>query len=99
MTREVGGYTVEGRYFIVKVPDWWKEMDPLPPPSPDDRWFDRVSHFKAELTGPWIRWPVWRRPWTLEAPVEVSVEPIEPIEPAEPEDCLPLEEGKSCPSS
>ena len=75
MRREVGGYTVEGRYFIVKVPDWWKEMDPLPPPSPDDRWFDRVSHFKAALTGPWIRWPVWRRPWTIEAPAAAPVEP------------------------
>lgn len=88
MTREVGGFTVEGRYFIVKVPDWWKEMDPLPPPSPYDRWFDRVSHFKAELNGPWIRRPVWRSPWKVEAPVPVA---------PEPEALVASEEGKSCP--
>lgn len=63
MARQIGGFSVEGRYFIVQVPDEWKETDPLPAPSPDDLWFDRASDFKAALNGPWIRKPVWRSAW------------------------------------
>jgi hypothetical protein len=62
MKRQIGGFTVEGRYFIVQVPDGWNEMEPLPDPSPSDLWFDNVSRFKAALRGPWIRRPVWRSP-------------------------------------
>ena len=63
MTRPIGGFSLEGRYFIVQVPEGWTEMDPLPEASPDDLWFDRVSDFKAALHGPWIRRPVRRSVW------------------------------------
>lgn len=64
MRRHIGGFTVEGRYFIVHVPEGWMETHPLPPPSADDLWFDHASAFKAALRGPWIRKPVWRSAWT-----------------------------------
>jgi hypothetical protein len=64
MSRQIGGFSVEGRYFIVNVPDGWTETQPLPPPSPDDLWFDRVSDFKNALRGPWIRKPVKRMTWS-----------------------------------
>jgi hypothetical protein len=63
MARQIGGFSVEARYFILEVPDGWKETDPLPAPSPDDRWYDSVTEFKAALRGPWIRRPVRRRVW------------------------------------
>jgi hypothetical protein len=63
MARQIGGFSLEGRYFIVQVPDEWKEMDPLPDPSPADLWFDHVTEFKAALRGPWIRRPVRRIMW------------------------------------
>ena len=64
MTRHIGGFTVEGRYFIVEVPDGWTETQPLPEAGPRDLWFDRVTDFKKALNGPWIRKPVWRVAWT-----------------------------------
>jgi len=63
MPRMVGGQNLEGRYFIVRVPDDWKENEQLPPPSPDDRWFERLTDFKSALDGPWIRKPVRRQPY------------------------------------
>jgi hypothetical protein len=64
MAKQIGGFTVEGRYFIVQVPDEWQETHPLPAPSPDDLWFDRVTDFKEALNGPWIRKPVKRAEWS-----------------------------------
>jgi hypothetical protein len=64
MARQMGGFSLEGRYFIVEVPDEWKEMEPLPKPGPTDLWFDHVTEFKAALRGPWIRWPVRRSVWS-----------------------------------
>jgi hypothetical protein len=58
MSRRIGGQNFEGRYFIITVPDGWTENDPLPPPTPEDRWFDRLTDFKAELDCPWIRRPL-----------------------------------------
>ena len=58
MARRIGGQNLEGRFFIVTVPDDWTENDPLPAPSPEDRWFDRMSDFKAALDCPWIRRPL-----------------------------------------
>jgi hypothetical protein len=63
MTRQIGGVTVEGRYFIVHVPEGWMETQPLPAPSRDDLWFDRITEFKSALNGPWIRQPVRRSMW------------------------------------
>jgi len=63
MTRHIGGTTLEGRYFIVQVPDGWKETDPLPAPTAADLWFERLTDFKAALKGPWIHKPVRRQPW------------------------------------
>jgi hypothetical protein len=62
MPRQVGGESFEGRYFIVEVPDSWQGTDPLPPPSPADRWFDKQSEFETALNGPWIRSRVRRYP-------------------------------------
>ena len=64
MARQIGGFSLEGRYFIVQVTDEWKELDPLPKPSPADLWFDHVTDFKAALHGPWIRRPVRRSMWS-----------------------------------
>ncbi len=91
MPDHIGGYSVEGRYFIVNVPEGWKETDPLPPVRPDDRWFDHVSAFKAALKGPWIRKPVWRSAWTGEpvAPVPVPEAPVH-IDHAHPIAPLPI---------
>jgi hypothetical protein len=77
MTRPIGGFSLEGRFFIVQVPEEWNEMDPLPAVSPDDQWFDDVSEFKRALHGPWIRMPVRRTPWT-------SFEPAIPAAPTGP---------------
>jgi hypothetical protein len=66
MTRQVGGRTFEGQYFIVNVPEDWNEMTPLPPPGPDDMWFDNETDFKAALNGPWIRKFVRRERWKLD---------------------------------
>jgi len=63
----VGGMNYEGRYFIVRVPDTWANGEPLPAPSPDDRWFDRLQDFTAALRGPWDRKPVHRRAWAASA--------------------------------
>jgi hypothetical protein len=60
----VGGMNYEGSYFIVQVPETWTNGDPLPPPSPDDRWFDKLQDFTATLRAPWSRKPVHRRAWT-----------------------------------
>jgi hypothetical protein len=68
MPEHIGGMTFEGRYFIVKVPDGWKHGDPLPPPGPDDQWFDRQTDFKNALRGPWIRKPIRRQPWKADGP-------------------------------
>jgi hypothetical protein len=76
MRRSIGGFSLEGRYFIVQVPEEWNEMDPLPAASPGDQWFDNISAFKAALSGPWIRRPVRRRMWTGERP-ETTVPPID----------------------
>ena len=62
MPRQVGGQNFEGRYFIVVVPETWKDADPLPDPSPDDRWFDKQSDFEEALNGPWSRNRVRRQP-------------------------------------
>ena len=62
MARLVGGQNFEGRFFIVVVPDTWKESDPLPDPSPDDRWFDKQSEFEDALKAPWIRSRIRRQP-------------------------------------
>jgi hypothetical protein len=72
MRRSIGGFSLEGRYFIVQVPEEWNEMDPLPPVGPGDQWFDNVSAFKAALCGPWIRKPVRRSMWTGERPVTTT---------------------------
>jgi hypothetical protein len=63
MPKRIGGQNLEGRYFIISVPDDWTENDPLPAPSPDDRWFDRMSDFRASLDCPWIRVPLRHSPW------------------------------------
>jgi hypothetical protein len=63
MERRVGGLNYEGRNFIVKVSDEWRISDPLPPPGPEDLWFDRLADFTAELQGPWNRKPVNRHAW------------------------------------
>jgi len=63
MPKHIGGQNLEGRYFIISVPDDWTENDPLPPPSPEDQWFDRMSEFKAALDCPWIRVPRRHSPW------------------------------------
>jgi hypothetical protein len=76
MTRHIGGFSLEGRYFIVQVPEGWKETDSLPDPSPEDLWFDRVSEFKAALHGPWIRKPVRRSAWK-ESPLVAALPPID----------------------
>jgi hypothetical protein len=64
--RHIGGQNLEGRFFIISVPAGWTQNDPFPEPGPDDRWFDRVTDFKAALDCPWIRRPVrfaqWRDP-------------------------------------
>jgi hypothetical protein len=70
MAQHIGGYSLEGRYFIVEVSDDWKEMDPLPPVSPSDQWFDAASDFKAALRGPWIRKPVRRYEWATSSTLE-----------------------------
>jgi hypothetical protein len=67
MSKRVGGITYEGRYFITLVPDEWTLGKPLPAPTPDDRWFDRLTDFVAALDGPWSREPVNRQPWTADA--------------------------------
>src|SRR5690242_18906103 len=63
MSRRIGGQNLEGQYFIVAVPDSWTQGDPLPPPSPDDRWFDRISDFKMALDCPWVRGPMRYARW------------------------------------
>ena len=72
MGRRIGGQNFEGRYFIITVPDNWTENDPLPSPGPEDRWFERLSDFKAALDCPWIRTPLrhqeWREPARAEIP-------------------------------
>ena len=78
MTRQIGGFSLEGRHFIVDVPEGWKEMDPLPDVSADDRWFDHISDFKAALRGPWIRKPVRRSPWQASATLGAQAVPATP---------------------
>ena len=58
----MGGQNFEGRYFIVTVPDTWKDTDPLPDPGTDDLWFDKQSEFEHALNGPWVRSRVRRQP-------------------------------------
>jgi hypothetical protein len=77
MRHSIGGFSLEGRYFIVQVPEEWNEMDPLPPAGPGDQWFDEVSAFKAALCAPWIRKPIRRSMWTGERPV-TTAPPIDP---------------------
>jgi len=62
--RRIGGQNLEGRFFIIAVPANWTENDPLPQPSADDLWFDRLTDFKAALDCPWIRRPMRFRQWT-----------------------------------
>jgi len=62
MSRRVGGQNFEGRFFIVLVPDTWKETDPLPDPGPEDQWFDKQSEFEQALNGPWARNRTRRQP-------------------------------------
>jgi hypothetical protein len=62
MPRQVGGQNFEGRFFIVLVPDTWKETDPLPEPSAADRWFDKQSEFEEVLNAPWVRSRIRRQP-------------------------------------
>jgi hypothetical protein len=64
VSKHIGGQNLEGRFFIISVPDDWTESDPLPPPSPEDRWFDRMTDFKAALDCPWIRLPLRHMPWS-----------------------------------
>jgi hypothetical protein len=64
----VGGVTYEGRYFIVRVRADWRQGQPLPPPSPDDRWFDRLADFEAAMDGPWDRKPLNRHPHDANVP-------------------------------
>jgi hypothetical protein len=66
MAKRVGGLNYEGRYFIVRVADDWKMSDPLPPPSQDDLWFDRLPDFVAALGGPWNHQRINRQPWRRE---------------------------------
>ena len=61
--RRIGGQNLEGRFFIITIPAGWTENDPLPAPSPDDSWFDRLTEFKAALDCPWIRRPLRHTPW------------------------------------
>ncbi len=61
--RRIGGQNLEGRFFIIAVPDEWTETDPLPLPAPDDMWFDRLTDFKAALDCPWIRRPLRHNPY------------------------------------
>lgn len=63
MARQIGGQNLEGRYFIIAVPEHWVDGDPLPEPCADDRWFDRLDDFKAALDGPWIRRPMRHQLW------------------------------------
>ncbi len=67
MPRRIGAQSFEGQYFIVTVPDGWTEGDPLPPPAQDDRWFDRLTDFKAALDCPWVRRPMRHAKWTAPA--------------------------------
>jgi hypothetical protein len=61
--RRIGGQSFEGRFFIVLVPDTWKDGDPLPAPSPDDRWFDKQTEFEQALGVPWARHHTRRQPF------------------------------------
>jgi hypothetical protein len=63
----VGHVTYEGKFVIIPVPVDWSVPDPLPPPSPDDLWFNGLVEFERELDGPWDHKPINRRPWE-EAP-------------------------------
>ena len=61
--RRIGGQNLEGRFFIITVPEGWTENDPLPAPSSRDMWFDRLTDFKAALDCPWIHRPLRYKPW------------------------------------
>jgi len=63
MGRRIGGQNLEGRFFIITVPDDWTENDPLPEPRPEDQWFDRLTDFKSALDCPWIHRPLRFRAW------------------------------------
>ena len=71
MQKLIGFVTHEGRYVIIEVGDLWQEGDPLPPPSPDDRWFDTFLAFLAALNGPYHRTPIERQPYGV-APAEAE---------------------------
>jgi hypothetical protein len=66
--RRIGGQNLEGRYFIITVPENWTENEPLPAPRPYDAWFDRLTDFKAALDCPWIRRPLRHHVWS-ETPI------------------------------
>jgi hypothetical protein len=59
--KRIGRVTSEQRYVIIEVQADWKVADPLPGPSPEDQWFDRLADFEAALKGPWDRNPINRR--------------------------------------
>jgi len=70
MSKQIGRVTYEHRYVIITVPDDWSEADPLPPPSPEDRWFDSRTAFAAAVQGPWTHKPINRRPWNDPHPAQ-----------------------------
>jgi len=90
MPRTIGCQSLEGRYFIVEVPDGWKETDPLPEPAATDRWFDRLTDFKAALKGPWIRKPVRRAPYRPAAPPAAPPSAPQPTQAARSVSAKPL---------
>lgn len=68
LAKRIGGQNLEGKYFIISVPDGWTEKDPYPEPSPADQWFDRLSDFKAALDCPWLHVPVRFAQWKPPVP-------------------------------
>jgi hypothetical protein len=82
VSKHIGGQNLEGRFFIVSVPDDWTENDSLPPPSPEDRWFDRMTDFKAALDCPWIRLPRRHMQWTERGPGAPPASPRPRVAPA-----------------
>jgi hypothetical protein len=81
--RRIGGQNLEGRYFIITVPEGWTENDPMPAPSPNDAWFDRLTDFKEALDCPWIRRPLRYKAWSevkrppLSASYAARIQPVD----------------------
>jgi hypothetical protein len=66
--KRVGHVTYEQRFVIIQVPAAGRVSDPLPKPSPEDVWFDKLATFEAALGGPWDHRPINRQPLGEEPP-------------------------------